>query len=100
MVIVRLQQIRHFLAVVEAGTLRSAAARLGVTQPAITKSLRQLEDHVRTRLMLRTPRGVVLTPAGRKFKDRARVIESELRRLGEELAAERGDGEGAVAFGV
>lgn len=96
----RLHQIRHFLAVVDAGTLRGAALRLGVTQPAVTKSLRQLEEQVGTRLMLRTPRGVVLTPAGRKFKDRARVIEAELRRLGEELAAERGDAEGSVAFGV
>jgi LysR family transcriptional regulator of abg operon len=96
----RLQQIRHFLAVVDAGTLRAAAGRLGVTQPAITKSLRLLEDGLGTRLLLRTPRGVVLTPAGRKFKERARVIEAELRRLGEELAAERGDAEGSVAFGV
>jgi LysR family transcriptional regulator of abg operon len=96
----RLQQIRHFLAVVEAGTLRGAAARLGLTQPAITKSLRHLEDRVGARLMLRTPRGVVLTPAGRKLKDRARVIEAELRRLDEELAADRGEAEGSVAFGV
>ena len=70
----RLQQIRHFLAVVDAGTLRGAAGGLGVTQPAITKSLRQLEEQVGARLLLRTPRGVVLTPAGRKFQDRARVI--------------------------
>ncbi len=96
----RLNHIRHFLAVLDAGTLRAAARRLGVTQPAITKSLRQLEEHVGMRLMLRTPRGVVLTPAGHKFKERARVIEAELRRLGEELAAERGDEEGSVAFGV
>jgi len=96
----RLQHIRHFLAVLEAGTLRAAGRRLNVTQPAITKSLRQLEEHVGTRLMLRTPRGVVLTPAGRKFRERARVIEAELRRLDEELAAERGEAEGSVAFGV
>jgi LysR family transcriptional regulator of abg operon len=96
----RLQQIRHFLAVIDAGTLRAAAARLGVTQPAITKSLSQLEKHVGMRLMLRTPRGVVMTPAGRKFKERARVVEAELRRLGEELAAEKGQGAGSVAFGV
>lgn len=96
----RLQQIRHFLATLDAGTLRGAAARQGVTQPAITKSLRQLEDELGMRLLLRTQRGVVLTPAGRKFRERARVIEAELRRLGEELAAERGEGEGAVAFGI
>jgi len=96
----RLQQIRHFLAALDAGTLRAAALRLGISQPAITKSLRQLEQQVGARLLLRTPRGVVLTPAGRKFKERARVIEAELRRLSEDLAAERGEGDGSVAFGV
>jgi DNA-binding transcriptional LysR family regulator len=50
--------------------------------------------------MLRTPRGVVLTPAGRKFMERARVIQAELRRMEEELATVRGDEHGSVAFGI
>lgn len=96
----RLHHLQHFLAVLDAGTLRGAARRLGLTQPAITKSLRQLEESAGTRLVLRTPRGVVLTPAGRKFLARAKVIQAELRRMEEELAAERGDARGSVAFGI
>lgn len=96
----RLHQLQHFLAVLDAGTLRGAARQLGLTQPAITKSLRQLEENAGTRLVHRTPRGVVLTPAGRRFMTRAKVIQAELRRMEEELAAERGGGEGAVAFGM
>ncbi len=96
----RLHHLRHFLAVVDAGTLRAASGRLNLTQPAITKSLRQLEQSVGARLLLRTPRGVVLTPAGRTLMARARTIQAELRRLDEEMATLRGSGEGAVAFGI
>ncbi|HWA36565.1 MAG TPA: LysR substrate-binding domain-containing protein [Burkholderiales bacterium] len=96
----RLHHLQHFLAVIEAGTLRGAARRLALTQPAITKSLRQLEEHAGARLLLRTPRGVVPTPAGRRFMTRAKVIQAELRRMEEELAAERGDARGSVAFGI
>jgi DNA-binding transcriptional LysR family regulator len=96
----RLHQIRHFLAVSDAGTLRAAAQRLGITQPAITKSLGRLEDECGARLVLRTPRGVVLTPAGRTFLARARVIYSELRRLDEELRGLRAAGGESVALGI
>lgn len=96
----RLQHIHHFLAVTESGTLRAAAKRLGLTQPAITKSLRQLETHLGLRLVLRTPRGVVLTPAGRTFVARARVVQTELRRLEEELGAARESAAASVAIGI
>jgi LysR family transcriptional regulator of abg operon len=97
---VRLHHVRHFLAVVDAGTLRAAAKRLGLTQPAITKSLSQLEASCGARLLLRTPRGVVLTPAGRTFLARARVIQAEVRRLDEELRGLRTSGGEAVAIGI
>jgi LysR family transcriptional regulator, regulator of abg operon len=96
----RLQHIQHFLAVVDAGTLRAAARRLELTQPAITKSLRQLEEHAGAQLVLRTPKGVVLTPAGKTFLARARVIQAELRRAEEELRGLRAPAGGAVAFGI
>src|SRR5919108_6228271 len=96
----RLNQIRDLLAVVEAGSLRAAARRVGVSQPAMSKSLAQLEREVQAQLLLRTARGVVLTPAGRALVARARVIEAELRKAQEDLTALRGGQEGMVAFGV
>ena len=96
----RLNQIRHFLAAVDGGSLRAAARRLGVTQPAMTKSLRQLEDEIGARVLLRTARGVVLTTAGRALLARARVIDSELRRIHDDIGALRGPGAGSVAIGV
>src|SRR5260221_9970694 len=63
----RLSQIRNFLAVVESGGIRAAARKLGVSQPAITRSVRRLETDLHARLLQRTPTGVVLTKPGRAF---------------------------------
>src|SRR5438093_1011742 len=81
----RLSQIRDFLAVVEAGGIRAAARKLGVSQPAITRSVRGLEAELRTRLLQRTPTGVVPTQSGRAFVARARAAQAELRKAEEEV---------------
>jgi DNA-binding transcriptional LysR family regulator len=96
----RMNQIRDFLAVVQAGSLRSAARSIGVSQPAITKSIRQLEEELRVQLLQRTARGAVATPAGRVFLARARVVQSELRKAVEDVAPFQGGAEGHVAFGM
>ena len=95
----RLNQIRDLLAVVEAGSLRAAARHIGVSQPAISKSIAQLEREVQAQLLLRTARGVMLTAAGRAFVARGRVIHGELRKVQDDLAALRGRAEGSVSFG-
>jgi DNA-binding transcriptional LysR family regulator len=95
----RLNQIRDLLAVVEAGSLRAAARRIGVSQPSISKSIAQLEREVQAQLLLRTAQGVMLTAAGRAFVARGRVIHGELRKVHDDLAALRGIAEGAVSFG-
>ncbi len=94
----RLTQIRDFLAVVDAGSIRSAARKLGVSQPAISKSVRSLEAELRIQLVQRMPNGIALTRSGRAFLARARVAQMELNKAVEEAA--QLDGEGSVAFGV
>jgi DNA-binding transcriptional LysR family regulator len=96
----RLNQIRDLLAIVEEGSIRGAARRIGVSQPAVSKSVAQLEQEVQAQLLLRTARGVVLTPAGRALVVRGRVIHGELRKIHDDLATLRGRRDGAVAFGV
>ena len=97
----RIPQIRHFLAAADSGSVRAAARRVGMTQPAMTKSLQQLERELGERLLVRGARGVALTPAGRAFLARARVIDSELRHAREDLAALRGGADGrTVAIGI
>jgi LysR family transcriptional regulator of abg operon len=95
----RLSQIRDFVTVVESGGIRAAARKLGVSQPAITRSVRRLEAELHARLLQRTPTGVVLTEPGRAFLSRARAAQAELRKAGEEV--DRLDQKaGSVAFGV
>ena len=96
----RLNQIRDFIAVVEAGSLRAAAGKVGVSQPAITKSIRQLEQELHVQLLQRNARGAAVTRAGKVFLSRARVIQAELRKAEDDLLVLRGGGEGTVAFGI
>lgn len=95
----RLSQIRDFLAVVESGGIRAAARKLGVSQPAITRSVRGLETELRVQLLQRTPTGAILTQSGRAFVARARAAQAELRKAGEEVDP-LGQAAGSVAFGV
>jgi DNA-binding transcriptional LysR family regulator len=96
----RLNQIRDFIVTVEAGSLRAAARSVGVSQPALTKSLRQLENELGVQLLQCSSRGVSPTRSGHAFLTRARVVQAELRRATEDLADLKGERAGAVAFGV
>jgi LysR family transcriptional regulator, regulator of abg operon len=95
----RLNQIRDFLAVVESGGIRAAARKLGVSQPAVTRSVRRLESELHVRLLERTPTGVVPTESGRAFVARARAAQAELRKAEEEIDP-LAHAAGSVAFGV
>jgi DNA-binding transcriptional LysR family regulator len=83
-----LRTVQQFIAVVEEGSLRAAAQRSGVTQPALTKLVRRLEDEVGARLLHRSAMGTRLTPAGETFLRHARALRalhlealSEIRAL-------------------
>jgi len=56
--------LRVFLELARSGSVGGAAARLHVTQPAVTAAVRALERELRTPLVARRGRGIVLTPAG------------------------------------
>jgi DNA-binding transcriptional LysR family regulator len=96
----RISQIRDFVAVIQAGSLRAAARHVGISQPAITKSIRQLESELQVQLLQRNARGAVATSAGKAFLTRARAVQGELRKAAEDLEPFRGGAEGTVAMGV
>lgn len=96
----QLSQIRAFLAVREAGSLRAASRHIGIWQPAISKAMASLEADLQAELFIRTSRGVRLTEAGRLFGARAAVVQSEIGRVREELSELRGGTEGSAAFGI
>lgn len=83
-------QIRALLAVAAHGSVRGGAAALGLTQAALTKSLRRLEEDVGLALLLRTPHGVQLTDAGLRLHAHASLIERQLELLHADLAVDGG----------
>src|SRR5436309_2688538 len=82
------RQLAAFCEVVERRSFSEAAARLGVTQPAVSQQVRALEQRVGTQLLDRSGRRVEATEAGLRLYRGAGVrqmIEDELRRAGNRL---------------
>lgn len=75
----KLSQLRNFIAVVEAGTVRQAARNLNLSQSSISKSIQQLEDKLGAEMLRRGAHGVTPTAAGKALLAHAKVIEAELR---------------------
>ncbi|MEU2392854.1 LysR family transcriptional regulator [Streptomyces sp. NPDC007369] len=72
-----LRLLTYVVAVAEEGTVSGAARRLNLTQPTLSRQLRDLERRLDTELFARTGRGLRPTPAGRALADRARAVLAE-----------------------
>lgn len=68
----RLAAMEAFIRVVEAGSFTAAAKQLRIGQPAISKTIAQLEERLGVRLLLRSTQGLAPTEAGRNFYARAK----------------------------
>ncbi|WUI00456.1 LysR substrate-binding domain-containing protein [Spirillospora sp. NBC_00431] len=93
-------QLRAFLALAEHLHFRDAAAALRMSQPALSGAVAALEESLETRLVERTTRRVLLTPAGHRVARRAEVVMAELDRLVDEVRAVRGPLVGPLRVGV
>lgn len=87
----RLSAMETFVTVVEAGSFSGAARRLDIGQPAVSKTIAQLEDRLGVRLLLRSTRGLTPTEAGQNFYERAR---RSIEEADEADRAARGAGAG------
>jgi len=92
----KLNHLRDMLAVAERGSLRAAARYLGVTQPALTRSIQELERELGVPLFERQSTGVVVTEMGALFVRRANAVRSELVRAREEIDQIRGKTHGQL----
>jgi DNA-binding transcriptional LysR family regulator len=92
----KLHQLRNLLAIVERGSINGAAKHLGIAQPALSRSIRDLEKEIGVPLLDRHARGIVLTPMGTIFVRRATAAMGELRRAREEIGQLQGDVQGTV----
>lgn len=95
----RMRQVALLLAIDELGTLSAAAGRLGLTQPAATKMLNELELALGQRLFDRVGRGLQRNVSGERVTGFFRSIRGSVEALNQELEAVRQGGAGKLAIG-
>lgn len=96
----KLASLRALVAAIEEGSLRSAARRLGVSQPALTKMIRELERELATTLLLRSTTGVLATAQGMVLYERAIAAERELSHAVEQIGQLGGRMTGTLTIGA
>jgi DNA-binding transcriptional LysR family regulator len=87
---VDLRVLRYFATVAEEGHFGRSAARLHMTQPPLSRAIKQLEDDLGVTLLDRTPKGVTLTAAGQALYDEARSMLEHAGRLRAHVMAAAG----------
>lgn len=97
---ISLDQLQTFSDVVELGSFSAAAERLGVSQPAVSLQVRQLERHLGVRLIERVGRRAQATPAGADLLIHARRIQEEVVIALEAIAPHRNGALGRVRIGT
>jgi len=96
----KLHQLRTLVALVETGSIRGAARVLGLTQPAVTTRIADLEQEVGAVLVHRGAFGTTLTHVGQALLAHARVIDHQVRRAEEEISQLTLQGGASLAMGV
>lgn len=96
----KLHQLHALVGVVEYGGIRAAARAMHLTQAALTKSLRQLEEDHGVALLIRKPSGVSLTDAGQRLHARAQLVVRQIDLASEELEQAKGQDGGMVRVGL
>ncbi|WP_153100183.1 LysR family transcriptional regulator [Paraburkholderia hayleyella] len=95
-----LQQLSMFTTIVSAGSLGRAASVLDMTQPALSRSIKRLEESVGAPLFERHTKGMHLTALGRALVPHAVSLQREAKQAREELDAIRGLAKGVIKVGV
>jgi DNA-binding transcriptional LysR family regulator len=94
-----LRRLRIFAAVAEGGSFTAAATALFLTQPAVSQQMAILEREVGVPLLVRIPRGIQLTDAGKLLAERTARLLAETTELEDELR-QFGQGTRVVALGA
>lgn len=95
-----IRQLRHFIAAVEAGNLRKASEMIHITHPAISMSLKNLEDDLGVRLLDKSRKGVQMTYAGEQFLKSAHSILRQIDDLRSSLLSTDNSPVGSVRIGL
>jgi LysR family transcriptional regulator of abg operon len=98
--IMKIKQLRLFVAVVESKSIHRAASVLGISQPAVSMAIRELEAIYGASLLIRKTKGVEVTALGALLHRRGRAILADLDRVGEEMARLQSERGGMVSIAV
>lgn len=101
----QLRQLTHtellrLLAVAESGSISQAARELHIAQPALSKTIRSVEDTLQFAVFERSHRGVVVTAEGQVLLERGRAIRSELARMERDVTEMRRGEPVAAVVGI
>ena len=96
----RLEYLKLFLKVVEAGSISAAARECNLAQPAVSVQLKQLEDDLGVRLMERSVKGIELTDCGERLRRHADAILRHVSQAREEVVNSEGVLSGEVTVAV
>mgnify|MGYP003757984265 CR=1 FL=1 len=92
----QLRQIRYFVAVAETKSLRNAVERLNIAQPALSQSIKLLEEELGSELFIRSRKGMELTNSGATFLKSAKLILAEVSHAKERVKEEEENPGGIV----
>ncbi|HEN3604217.1 TPA: LysR family transcriptional regulator [Yersinia enterocolitica] len=95
----KINQLKNLEAIIQYGSIRAAAQALHQTQPAMTRSIQELEKILGVVLLVRGVRGAVLTEMGRIFEPRMSMVINELERAIDELEQIERTFQGTVTLG-
>lgn len=87
-----LKHLRQLMKIADMGSIRAAAESLAITQPALSRSVRAMEQDLGVKLVERGPRGAELTAAGNMLLKYGRIIDANLSLAEKELGGLRRHG--------
>lgn len=96
----KLHQLRALVTISDCGSIHEASRQLHITQPALSKTIRELEASLSAVLLERQSTGIRLTPSGRRLTDHARLILGSVRQARIDMENMKGTAGGEVAIGV
>lgn len=96
----KINQLRTLSMIARCGSIRGASRILGVSQPALTKTMRDLEENLGTQVVIRGSQGVTLTSIGEQLLSHANLILREIDIAEEYVKQVLGQHEGTINIGI
>ena len=94
------RNLKYFVQISESRSFSKAANILHIGQPALSRSIQQLEEELGAQLFIRARRGVELTSAGQTLQTKSRIILDQLDQLRDEVRAQAFEVAGTATVGI